>query len=248
MSTYPGGWPPPQNQRSNRRLLVVLVPFAVLLLVVVAIGIGLLARNVLSEKVSGAAVAPDNASVPANVQADGLIRVGEADAKVTVRVVMDLQCPACKMFEEANGAVLEDAVRDGTTAVEYSIITFLDRASTTEYSSRAGNAAFCVANSGVDHFQTWLSDMFTEQPEEGGDGLPDSTLIDIAEAAGYTDPDVARCITDRRYDTYLRTRTDEVIGSGVNSTPTVTVNSEEVSDGNILMRPNGLAAVIASAR
>ncbi|MFI2233552.1 DsbA family protein [Nocardia testacea] len=248
MSTYPGGWPPPQNQASNRRLLVIATPFVVLLVAAVAIGIGLLARSAAAEYVPGTPTATAGDSAPAHVLADGAVRIGEPGAKVTVRVVMDLQCPACKAFEEANGKVLEDAVRDGTAAVEYSVITFLDRASTTEYSSRAGNAAFCVANSGVDGYQAWLSDMFTRQPEEGGAGLPDSALIDIAESAGYTDPAVAQCITDREYDTYLRTKTDEVLNSGVNSTPTVTVNGEQVTDATALMSPNGLAAVIAAAR
>ncbi|MEV0363999.1 DsbA family protein [Nocardia fusca] len=247
MSTYPGGWPPPQNQGSNRRLLVALAPFVVLLVAAAAIGIGLLVRSVAAEEIPGTATAAGG-SAPANVLANGAVRVGEPDAKVTVRVVMDLQCPACKAFEEANGKVLEDAVRDGDAAVEYSVITFLDRASTTEYSSRAGNAAFCVANSGVDDYQAWLSEMFTQQPEEGGDGLPDSGLIDIAESAGYTDPAVAQCITDRAYDTYLRTKTDEVLNSGVNSTPSVTVNGEQVTDAAALMSPNGLAASIAAAR
>ncbi|MGW6334689.1 DsbA family protein [Nocardia rhamnosiphila] len=248
MSTYPGGWPPPQHQGSNRRLLVVLAPFVVLLVAAAAIGIGLLVRNAAAAEIPGTATAAAGDSVPANVLADGAVRVGGPDAKVTVRVVMDLQCPACKAFEEANGKVLEDAVRDGTAAVEYSVITFLDRASTTEYSSRAGNAAFCVANSGVDDYQAWLADMFTEQPVEGGAGLPDSALIEIAESAGYTDPAVALCVTDRKYDTYLRTKTDEVLNSGVNSTPTVTVNGEQVTDAAALMSPNGLAAVIAAAR
>lgn len=247
MSTYPGGWPPPQNQGANRRLLVVLAPFVVLLVAAAAIGIGLLVRSAAAEEIPGTATAAGG-SAPANVLADGAVRVGEPDAKVTVRVVMDLQCPACKAFEEANGKVLEDAVRDGAAAVEYSVITFLDRASRTEYSSRAGNAAFCVANSGVDDYQAWLSDMFTQQPEEGGDGLPDSALIDIAESAGYTDPAVAQCIAGREYDTYLRTKTDEVLNSGVNSTPSVTVNGEQVTDAAALMSPNGLAASIAAAR
>jgi protein-disulfide isomerase len=247
LSTYPGGWPPPQNQGSNRRLLVVLAPFVVLLVAAAAIGIGLLVRSAAAEEIPGTATAAGG-SAPANVLDNGAVRVGEPDAKVTVRVVMDLQCPACKAFEEANGKVLEDAVRDGDAAVEYSVITFLDRASTTEYSSRAGNAAFCVANSGVDEYQAWLSEMFTQQPEEGGDGLPDSALIDIAESVGYTDPAVAQCITDREYDTYLRTKTDEVLNSGVNSTPSVTVNGEQVTDAAALMSPNGLAASIAAAR
>ncbi|WP_280234905.1 DsbA family protein [Nocardia cyriacigeorgica] len=248
MSTYPGGWPPPQKTGSNRRLLVILTPIMVLVLVVVAIGIGLLARGLVTTTIEGQAVAAVEGSTPENVLADGAVRVGDADAPVTVRVVMDLQCPACKAFEEANGTVLEDAVRDGTAAVEYSVISFLDRASDTEYSSRAGNASFCVANAGLDDYQSWLSEMFARQPSEGGDGLPDSELIEIAESAGYTDSAVAECITNREYDGYLRVKTDEVLNSGLTGTPTVYVDGEQITDPQAIMGQDGLAPVIAGAR
>ena len=248
LSTYPGGWPPPQNAGPNRRLLVVLAPFVVLLVAVAAIGIGLLARSAIAKEIPGVATAVASDSAPKNVLVDGAVRVGDPAAKVTVRVVMDLQCPACKAFEEANGTVLEDAVRDGIAAVEYNVISFLDSMSTTEYSSRASNASFCVADTSVDNYQNWLSEMFAEQPVEGGDGLPDSELISITESTGYTDPAVAQCITNRQYDTYLHTKTDEVLDSGVNSTPTVYVNSERITHANTLMGKNGLAPVISAAR
>ncbi|WP_280401169.1 DsbA family protein [Nocardia carnea] len=248
MSTNPGGWPPPQHTGSNRTLLFVLIPVLAVLVIAAAVGVGLLARGAMAEEVAGVPTAAGSGSTPRNVLADGAVRIGESDAPVTVRVVLDLQCPFCKAFEEANGKVLEDAVRDGSAAVEYSVISFLDRASTTEYSSRAGNASFCVADSGLDGYQGWLAEMFARQPEEGGDGLPDSDLIEIAEAGGYTDAAVADCITERRYDAYLRTKTDEVLDSGVNGTPTVYVNDQEVTDSAALLEPNGLASVIAAAR
>jgi protein-disulfide isomerase len=163
---------------------------------------------------------------------------------VTVRVVMDLQCPYCKMFEANNGSVLEGAVRDHTAAVEYSVITFLDRASSTQYSSRAGNASFCVANSGTEHYQAWLASMFDKQPEEGGEGLTDAELISIAKSAGYTDNAVAQCIVDRSYDDYLRTKTQAVLAGGVNSTPTVTIDGKKVTSNTALMTPGGLAPLL----
>ncbi|WP_308646587.1 DsbA family protein [Nocardia cyriacigeorgica] len=248
MNTYPGGWPPPQKQQSNQRLLVVLMPFLVLVLVAAAVGIGLLARGLVTSTITGTATAMSDGTTPKNVLADGAVRVGDDDAEVTVRVVMDLQCPACQKFEEANGSVLADVVRDGSAAVEYSVITFLDSMSETEYSSRAGNASFCVANSGLDNYQSWLSEMFVQQPVEGGEGLPDSALIDIAESAGYTDSAVAECITNRQFDSYLRMKTDQVLRSGVTGTPTVYVNGAEVTDRRALMAPGGLASVIAAAR
>ncbi|WP_067676985.1 DsbA family protein [Nocardia miyunensis] len=241
MSFNPGG-PPPQT---NRKYLVV-VPIVVVLAVVIAAGVVLVSRNAFAKEIPGNAIAVAGASSARNVLADGAVRIGDPHAKVTVRVVMDLQCPYCKMFEANNGATLESAVRDHSAAVEYSVITFLDRASTTQYSSRAGNASFCVANSGLEHYQSWLAAMFAQQPEEGGDGLTDDRLIHIAQSAGYTESTVAQCIINRSYDTYLRAKTRAVLAGGVDSTPTVTVNGKQVTDSNALMTPGGLAPVIAA--
>ncbi|MEU4313235.1 DsbA family protein [Nocardia sp. NPDC024068] len=248
MSTNPGGWPPPQHTGTNRRLLVILTPILVLVLAVAAIGIGLVVRTATAEEIPGLAIPAVDGASPANVTADGAVRVGDPDAKVTVRVVMDLQCPVCQAFEEFNGAVLADAVRDGTAAVEYSVISFLDRASTTEYSSRAGNASFCVANTGVQEYQAWLAEMFVRQPPEYSDGLPDSDLIGIAESTGYTDSAVAECITGRSYDTYLKAKTREVLAGGVSGTPTVYIDGAEVTDRGALMTQNGLAPLLDAAR
>ncbi|WP_227982010.1 DsbA family protein [Nocardia spumae] len=248
MSTDPSGPPPQPSPRGiSRRSRTVLVPVVAVLVIVVAIGLGVVARTALAREIPGTATAAGAATSAAHVLDNGAVRVGDPHAKVTVRVVMDLQCPACKMFEAANGSVLTDAVRNGTAAVEYSVITFLDRASTTQYSSRAGNSSFCVANEGVEHYQSWLSEMFTRQPEEGGDGLTDDELVGIARSAGYADAAVAQCITARAYDNYLRIKTKEVLAGGVTSTPTVSVNGQQITDSTALLRPNGLAAVIAAA-
>lgn len=248
MNAHPGGWPPALQPAPRRPYPTVLIPVVVLLAVAAAIGIGVVARGALTDPIAGTATAATGSSTVDHVLADGAVRVGDPKAKVTVRVVMDLQCPACKMFEAANGPALESAVRDGTAVVEYSVISFLDRASTTQYSSRAGNASFCVANAGVDHYQSWLSAMFARQPEEGGAGLTDRELVAIAAAAGYSEDTVAHCILDRTYDGYLRTKTREALAGGVTSTPTVHVGGKQISDSDVLMRPGGLAAVIAAAR
>jgi protein-disulfide isomerase len=246
MSVDPGSALPPQPQPpANRRYLVV-VPIVVVLAVVIAGMAGLLARKAFAHEVAGNAVAVPEASSVAHVLADGAVRIGDPHAKVTVRVVMDLQCPICKMFEASNGSVLESAVRDHTAAVEYSVISFLDESSTTQYSSRAGNASFCVANSGLEHYQSWLAAMFAQQPEEGSDGLTDNDLIRIAKAAGYTDNAVAQCITNRSYDAYLRAKTNAVLAGGVEGTPTVTVDGKQITSSTALLSPEGLAPIIAA--
>ncbi|WP_433623214.1 DsbA family protein [Nocardia sp. CA-120079] len=246
MSNPQGGWavPPSPSRSSNRAVVILVVVAAVLFVVVGVVGVVVVQK---SNVVSGAATAAGAGSgtTPAGVTATGAVRVGDSNAKVVVRVVADLQCPACKQFEKRNAQTLEDAAKNGAAIIEYDVISFLDRASSTQYSSRAANASYCVAGQDHSKYQGWFAAMFEQQPAEGGSGLPDSKLVEIAKNAGYTDPSVAQCITDRKYDTYLRDKTEQVLNGDVNATPTVFVNGKKLDSSQL---SNGLDAAIAAAR
>ncbi|MEU4316712.1 thioredoxin domain-containing protein [Nocardia sp. NPDC024068] len=192
---------------------------AVLVALVAAIGIGLAVRNSDSGY---------DGPVPAAATDNGAIRIGQPDAPATVRVVADMQCPVCKQFEADNGELLRQAVTDGSAAVEYNIVGYLDKMSSTQYSTRAANASYCVADTGTDKYQDWLEMMFAQQPPEGGAGLPDDKLIEIARAAGYTDPGIEKCITDGTYNGYVAAKSGDSIDEGIDGTPTVFVNGEQV--------------------
>ncbi len=249
MSNPQGGWVvPPSPSRSTNRAAVILVAVAALLVVVVVVIGSVVVRKSHMNVISGIATAAGAGSgtSPAGLTATGTVRVGNSNAKVIVRVVADLQCPACKQFEKSNAKTLEDAAENGMAIIDYDVISFLDRASSTQYSSRAANASYCVAGQDHSKYQGWFAAMFEQQPAEGGSGLPDGKLIEIAKNAGYTDPSVAQCITDRKYDTYLRDKTERVLDSDVNATPTVFVNGRKLDSSQLLS--NGLAAAIAAAR
>ncbi|MEU1550852.1 thioredoxin domain-containing protein [Nocardia sp. NPDC005745] len=236
----------------NRKILIQVAVAAVLVALIAAIGIGIAVKKARNDDPgpapSIAATATTNAgAVPASITDNGAVRIGKPDAKVTVRVVADLQCPACKAFEAANGQVLEDAVANGTAVVEYNVIAFLDKASTTRYSSRAANAAYCVAEADPSKYQAWLKTMFAQQPPEGGAGLSDDQLVQIAKSAGYTDDAVAQCITDHKYDKYIQSNTKEVLGSGIQSTPSVFVNGKKIESSQDIFGPGALAPVISAA-
>ncbi|MBL1076431.1 thioredoxin domain-containing protein [Nocardia sp. 2] len=220
--------------------------------VVVALGVvvGVLAGRSFGAEVAGPALPAGfdpSGPVPAGATANGAIRVGAPNAPVTVRVVADLQCPACKRFEDVNGALLAEVVGSGLAAVEYNIVTFLDRASVDKYSSRAGNASYCVAAHGTSNYQRWLEAMFEQQPAEGGSSFSDDALIAVAEQAGYRDPAVAQCITARTHDAYLRARTAEILAGDVQGTPTVFINGVK-ADNRAVATEAGLRAAIESAR
>ena len=63
-------------------------------------------------------------------------------------------------------------------------MAFLDRASTTNYSSRALDAAAAVVDTAPGSFQAFHDLLYANQPEEGSAGLTDAQLLDYAVQAG----------------------------------------------------------------
>ncbi|BCK58862.1 DsbA family protein [Nocardia wallacei] len=241
-----------QGADRTRTILIQVGVGAVLVALIAAIGISVAVKQ--SKKndpgptpsVAAQPAAPD--AVSGSITDNGAIRIGKPGAKVTVRVVADLQCPACQAFEQANGKVLEDAVQAGTAAVEYNVIAFLDKMSSgTRYSSRGANAAYCVAEADPTKFLPWLSTMYQQQPPENGTGLTDEQIVQIAQAAGYTDPATAECITGDKYDKYVQRTTKDVLDEGIQSTPSVFVNGTAVKSSQELMQPDGLRQTIEAA-
>ncbi|MGF0317598.1 DsbA family protein [Nocardia fluminea] len=227
----------------KRKIAIQVGVAAVLVALVAAIGIGIAVKQSDSDESTSAAQLPATGGA---VTETGTVVIGNPDAKVKVRVVADLQCPACKQFEAANGETLAKAAADGTASVEYQIISFLDKASTNQYSSRAANASFCVAKSDTTKYQSWLQTMFEKQPAEGGAGLSNDELVQIATDVGYTDPAVATCIDDKPYNDYIQQVTQTTLQSGVKSTPSVYINGQ-LNQTDAIFTENGLAPVIADA-
>jgi protein-disulfide isomerase len=176
--------------------------------------------------------------------ADGSVVVGRADAPVTLAVYEDFQCPACKAFEDANHDQLSRWIDDGTVKVEYRPIAFLDRASTDDYSTRALNAAATVLDLAPDGYRSFHDALYAEQPAEGGPGLSDDRLVELAVAAGAPRAEARAAIEGLNYGPWVASVTERASKDGVNSTPTVVVNGTTVADRS----PAGLAAAVQAAK
>ncbi|MFI6867960.1 DsbA family protein [Nocardia sp. NPDC050406] len=242
-----------QKSDRNRKIAIQAAVVAVIVGLIAAIIITIVMRDSDDKDTSSGAFAPtvnfdaSQGAVPPNVTPGGAIVVGKPDAKVRVQVVADPQCPACAMFENANAKVLEDEVANGTAVVEYNIISFLDKASTNQYSSRAANAAYVVGSTDASKFQQFMTILFAKQTPEGGAGLTDDQLIQIATEAGYTDPAVAQAIKDNKYADYVKAETKAVFDAKIQSTPSVFVNGKQVQTQQELMGKDGLKPVIEAA-
>ncbi|MEV0249259.1 thioredoxin domain-containing protein [Nocardia sp. NPDC050712] len=219
-----------QKADRNRNLAIQAGVAAVIIGLIAVIGVGIAMKKKDKDDPGPTptiAAAPAANGITGSLTDNGSIRIAKPEAKTTVRIVADLQCPACQAFEAQYKDLLEKSVADGKIAVEYNIISFLDKASGTEYSTRAANASYCVAEQDPSKYQAWLGAMFAQQPPEGAGGLPDDKIIAIAEQAGYSD-DVASCINDQKYSKYVKRVTQDAFDSGVQSTPTVYVDGKQV--------------------
>ncbi|WP_142253827.1 DsbA family protein, partial [Mycobacterium sp. NS-7484] len=150
---------------------------------------------------------------------------GTSDPKVTISLYEDFLCPACGHLEQLFGPTINKLIDTGAVAVDYHMVAILDKAGN-GYSSRAGGAAYCIADESVDAFRRFHSALYTPgiQPEEGSGIYPDNArIIELARQAG-AGGDVPDCITKGRYVEMVQ---GMAAATGINSTPTVQINGEE---------------------
>lgn len=169
------------------------------------------------------------ADTPAELD-DYSIFVGQTDAPHTVTIYEDLQCPSCASLEAELGDDLSQAVDDGEIRIEYKLVSFLDDASTNDYSSRALNAALVVLDTaGVDAFRAFHDDLYANQPAEGGPGFDDDELIQRAVAAGATESEIRQPIEDKIYEQWIVNATDQMSRDGVTGTPTILIDGDDAT-------------------
>ncbi|HSU48149.1 MAG TPA: thioredoxin domain-containing protein [Arthrobacter sp.] len=180
---------------------------------------------------------------PAEVVAPG----AEAEAGKPVKVVLyvDFICPVCKNFETQYNDQLTSLRNDGKITVEYRPLGFLDSRSTTNYSSRAANAAACVANTAPEKYADYFNALYAKQPAEGSAGLSDNDLKKMASDMGVN---IDSCVDDKTYRPYVKFTTKEAAAIGVTGTPTVFVDGKQWGKGDSAQTPfpDFLQAAIAA--
>jgi len=160
---------------------------------------------------------------------------GKLASKVNIVTYIDYACPVCKGFEQTNAEQIKGWVSSGEASLEIHPISILDRVSLgTKYSSRAANAAVCVANYDLDDYMAVNDALFAQQPEENTSGLDTAALKKLVADAGADGSDVASCIDDKTFGDWVTSATDRVTAGQLASdtvkqfvgTPTVLVNGQ----------------------
>lgn len=202
-------------------------PFPIIISVVVVVAVVVVA--VLVYFMNRTASEPAQAPAAGVVNEEtGAIAIGDGDQ--TVDEYTDFMCPHCGQAWDAYGETTTELVEDGTITYNIHPISILDNSSQgTEYSTRAANAAYCVAEEDGEAAYSFIDLLFRNQPSQSSPGLDDDELIGYAEEVGAAG--AAECITSREYGDYVAERTQQTpIAEGQQniSTPTVVVNGQVV--------------------
>jgi protein-disulfide isomerase len=217
-----------QAARAEARRRSMIVGAAILAVIVIAVGVFAVVQN---GKHSAAA---SGGPTPANIAAGNSIVVGKAGAPVTMIAYEDFQCPYCDQFETANATQIAAWVAAGSVRVEYRPIALLDANSTDQYSTRSLNAVAALVNSTPTAFAKYHQLLFANQPKEGGPGLTDKQLVDLAVQAGAPRASMTAAVNAGTYRAWTVRVTDAANKAKVNSTPTVKINGTTVDGGTLL--------------
>ncbi|MEO0312861.1 MAG: hypothetical protein RL140_91 [Actinomycetota bacterium] len=122
----------------------------------------------------------------------------------TIIIYQDLQCPACRAFEEPNMPQILELVKAGKYNLEIHPIGMLDAASLNEYSSRAGSALLCVADTEPAKFLDFNTALYANQPAEQSFGPDSNQLADLAKSVGVTGSDTLDCIKHNKWANWVK--------------------------------------------
>ncbi|BCO37004.1 hypothetical protein BMW24_011760 [Mycobacterium heckeshornense] len=167
------------------------------------------------------------AGQPVRVTSSKLVtKDGTRDPKAVVAFYEDFLCPACGNFERTFGPTVAKLIDSGAIAADYYMVGILDSARTDNYSSRAGAAAYCVADESIEAFRRFHTALFTKnlQPSETGSTFPDNArLIEIAREAGVVGK-VPDCINSGKYVPRVEGMAS---ATGIHATPTIRINGQD---------------------
>jgi protein-disulfide isomerase len=244
----------------------------------VVFGVLLVIGGVVATILVGAQRAANSNLEPKNLSFNGGLKMGvgqalftadstptaspsaDAAAPINIQMYIDYQCPVCQAFEIPNENQLRSWMDSGVATLEVHPISFLDgRGSPNEYSSRAANAAICVAEYSPQSFWLFHTSLMKNQPQELTPGPSNQELFDTAKTMGITNADkIESCIKDKAFGSWVKKTTDTVLSPeymvegadfGVDGTPTVVVNGQkyEWETGEDLVNPARFAQWVQQA-
>ena len=168
---------------------------------------------------------------------DVIKKEGSSDPKVVLSLYEDFLCPHCGVFEQQFGPTVSKLIDSGAVAADFYMVGILDRPQNQNYSSRAGGAAYCVADESIDAFRRFHAALYAQQPSETAVVFHDNAqLVEIARQAG-AGGGVPDCINKGKYAAMVQGLAK---ATGIEATPTVRINGQDYQPST----PDALVAKI----
>lgn len=140
-------------------------------------------------------------------------------------IYADVNCPHCSTFDGQYAEQIEQWVADGDVVLEQRNVAFLDRNSSTNYSSRGANALACVADAAPESYLDFSNALFAQQPD--GE-LKNAEIADLAAENGAEG--LEDCIDSMEYRPFAQFAHAAALADSIPGTPSVWLNGE-VWDG-----------------
>lgn len=144
----------------------------------------------------------------------------DSDEPAEIVIYADPNCVHCADFEQANSGQLNEWLDSGEATVEYRLLNFLDSPGTDNYSSRAANAATCVAEESPENYNNFLNQVFAAYD---GQGMSNDELIEMASGLGV---DISDCQNGNEYRPFVDWTSAQAQADGIAGTPSVWVEGK----------------------
>lgn len=241
-----------QSSSGNNRTQFIIGGIAIAVILIIVIGGVIFTQR--QSQVQAEGYGPSTQSV-ATANKDGVVLVSKPGStpKVTIDIYEDALCPVCAQFEKQFGQQIGRSLDEGTLAVNYHMLNFLNpRSFSGDYSTRAAAALLCVAQEDGDKpgaymgMHSALMSVDNQPEEQGSEDFTNEQLAQMASTEGATTS--SECISSGKNvdvaaaSAVSSTATLSAVTNGRVATPTVVNNGAPVAELNVDWLTNLLAS------
>jgi protein-disulfide isomerase len=210
---------------SNGSLMMYTI-IAVAIAAIVIAGAFILTNQGKAKQPPGSLNAPIGSALTSkSIPASGLT-LGNADAKHTIDVYSDFQCPYCRDFAvDTEPQVVANYVATGKAKLVWHDLVIIDKGVGGTESLDAANAARCASDQGM--FWPYHDWLYANQYSEGSGAYTKDRLETIGKLVGV--PDLTKFNACVEGGTHNSDITNETAAAGYTSTPTIVVDGTVLS-------------------
>lgn len=203
--------------------MVLVTGAAVLVGVVLVV---LLATGVLGQRLPGGGLLTPQSFTPTDLlSASDPREIGKPDAKVTLEIWSDYQCPYClRWTESVQPSFVATYVETGQARLAYRDFAFIDGGSPSGESHRAAVATRCAA--AQDKFWPYHDWLFINQQTENSGRFSADLLGQVADKVGLNRSTFDACMSDPATVAAVTAETAQGRVDGISSTPSLSLNGK----------------------